>query len=864
MDNFLIPGAGTSDMVTGSSALRLERALVLFASSVHNMYIVAPLSNALSDVPKQWLATSLNGTSLLSGGVYETTAYMPGTTVLVAYQEHTRTYSVQGPSVVCIIGSFPPDSLAPTDTTPWGNSMATEYAFKAGNNALTIAATEQLKQTSVIQDRNGGRLLEALPGDYILNTDTGAVLLMGKLYHLFGGGPMARIEFDGSSNTTKLTGYELHIDTAASHSYHGVEGNETRFLFRDKRSVSILESLGSADYDTAPLKETDEVQKLYGPVNEKQREFFRHNIFEGLLFDGIFDSLVVPNRKEGLTTNEVPKNPTVGTSLQERTYNGSIGEQALHSISSLKTYYVHAVTEFNEQQDSAPPADSSSKEWETELGITPENRAEFSSCLLEKFRDQEQLNTQRRGVAARKDNFKEFTRSEVLAEEGVAKEDAKTLKHPGKKQYCDLPASFTLTDPATGKSKVYYASESLIKQHEDGSVSITDGYGSEIRMVRGNIIITCANDIQLRPGRDKIELTGRNSIINSQSHVQIQSAKSDVRIKAETSLEVLSGNGGTGRLLLQNKGTAKEEDSEDEGVPSGIIMRSVSDTVVQGGNILVGLVSSSDLTETGFADSTSGVIAINASAGTASINAAVTTITATSALATSCVSNGSGSVMGMSVGNIGLYSAKLGLGTGALTINKAPDTVDLPLLKETASVIQVRTGTGTPSVDIAGSLRVAQNAVVSGSLGAGSVSAGRGAFGNATEHYSCAGGSAPAGFTVAEIKSAFEANAAKTSAQLLTKFAATAANAGVINATSFAYPRTTAYGIDDYSFYAGRWQLLAYTTMTDKWSEPSIKHPLLEDTAIFPGAEYWLKGKPALYYGLQEPVALTEYTINKI
>ena len=146
----------------------------------------------------------------------------------------------------------------------------------------------------------------------------------------------------------------------------------------------------------------------------------------------------------------------------------------------------------------------------------------------------------------------------------------------GNKQYYDLPDTIELKDPHTGKTYIYFKSSSGIRYDSDGSLVFYDGYGSEIRMTRGNIIISPASDLILRPGRDLHGMIGRHTAIVSNRDVTVHSSTSDVYIKGNHNVSVLSGVDGSGGMLIDDRGD------------TGILMRSLSMAAFTAKDLYVG------------------------------------------------------------------------------------------------------------------------------------------------------------------------------------------------------------------------------------------------------------------------------------
>ena len=109
-------------------------------------------------------------------------------------------------------------------------------------------------------------------------------------------------------------------------------------------------------------------------------------------------------------------------------------------------------------------------------------------------------------------------------------------------------------DHRKGDTKYFY-SRSVMAQLPDGSILIEDGYGSAIHMTGGNIHITCAGDVWMRPGRSSITWAGDDIVSRAGSSIDITASNADVRIKAERNMHVLAGNAttGVGGILLESR-----------------------------------------------------------------------------------------------------------------------------------------------------------------------------------------------------------------------------------------------------------------------------------------------------------------------
>jgi hypothetical protein len=121
----------------------------------------------------------------------------------------------------------------------------------------------------------------------------------------------------------------------------------------------------------------------------------------------------------------------------------------------------------------------------------------------------------------------------------------------------------------------YYRSRSMVKLHDDGSVSLEDGYGSQILLKGGSIFFTCVGDVWAQPGRNFVAWAPHDAILRAGNSADVSAAKGDVRLKAEKNLHVLSGNSGTGGTLLENRATGAPTSKDYEKTGQGVNSRGV-------------------------------------------------------------------------------------------------------------------------------------------------------------------------------------------------------------------------------------------------------------------------------------------------
>jgi len=98
----------------------------------------------------------------------------------------------------------------------------------------------------------------------------------------------------------------------------------------------------------------------------------------------------------------------------------------------------------------------------------------------------------------------------------------------------------------------YFGNMSFFTMHDDGSIAIGDGYGSQIVMTGGQIRLEAGGDVMLVSGSRVISM-GKEAIVRALDSVDISSSRKDVRVKAEKNLQLLGGNSGNGSVLIESK-----------------------------------------------------------------------------------------------------------------------------------------------------------------------------------------------------------------------------------------------------------------------------------------------------------------------
>jgi hypothetical protein len=116
------------------------------------------------------------------------------------------------------------------------------------------------------------------------------------------------------------------------------------------------------------------------------------------------------------------------------------------------------------------------------------------------------------------------------------------------------PVQKIFVDDRHGETE-YSGSRASISLLPNGGIAIRGGHGEEILLQGGNITLSAPGDLRCLFGRSAVTLAGDDIVLRAKNSVDMTATDHDVRIKAERTLDMVGGMGGSGRTLLENKST---------------------------------------------------------------------------------------------------------------------------------------------------------------------------------------------------------------------------------------------------------------------------------------------------------------------
>lgn len=470
------------------------------------------------------------------------------------------------------------------DHLKWRNFYNIDPYKANQHNALDDALNSMLTRTQLEQFRDFAHSVDqdALPGDFDIKDKFGANgMHVGRLLSQLHGSPLAYLDVEALYNTNRRIADRLEDHTITSFKVvtpeYAIE------------NIALDESEAFGLKDTAPFTEegTDNIEL----TDEQAIPFYRITRVTGPGIDG--DEQLILEFPKDADKHDSSNEPQI-LAKRRVSLTGSMSQASTASIFSVKSPDITGVLQLgyggtSKKDPDNPEFDDILEPYEGDVPEDPEDPkpdpadAIISDAAINKIIDKllssEYLEQLKKRML---ENGLSVSDSEkTLGKTYFEEEDLKPIGGPINAQQYALPKSITLKDPVSGRQQTYYASTSFISQEEDGSILIADGYGSEIRMSRGNIYISPALDLFFRPGRDLSSMVPRHQSYNSQGSCTINSDDA-MYVHATKDLKLAGATEGKGVVVLESRST------QDGETPGGLVIRSNRNVSLTGSDVYIG------------------------------------------------------------------------------------------------------------------------------------------------------------------------------------------------------------------------------------------------------------------------------------
>ena len=510
---------------------------------------------------------------------------------------------------------------------------------------------------------------DTLPGDIdIVNNNGPASIHVGKYLVQMKGSPMAFIDVSAIKDQIRMIASSIDRHTATTYEHISDE-------------VSVRDTATSAA-EAFGMPAGSDIEENWGDVEKFAVPFFRMQHTEGPSLDGIEDTVLAFPLDADMHTDstEPPVLYKARTAIS--------GERMIASakgFSSIKTPNIKAVMQYGynsvnprttdgeRRLDLLTPYDyTKSDEQEKEPSESFPGQSIMDAAInkvADKLMSEDYLPILKQRMAAAGLQVSENSLAARFTE-------APTKTGPTTKDNYSAPKQLILVDPVTGKTHTYFESTSFITQEPDGSILICDGYGSEIRLSQGNIIISPALDLQLRPGRDMWSLVPRHLALDAQQYITINSNKG-IYIRSTNDLQLAAATEGKGKLVLEC------DDARTKSTESGIVVRSLGNMSLTGHDLYIGVNTGTSKTEGRIEGTeTPGSIILDAGSNGVLMERS-TRHTTDTGLFTVVAAGNRNSALTVAPGSIGLYAEVL----------IAPCQVNMSTLADTQKISVIRDGT---------------------------------------------------------------------------------------------------------------------------------------------------------------------------
>lgn len=545
---------------------------------------------------------------------------------------------------------------------------------------------------------------DILPGDYdIIDKQGLAGIHIGRYIAQLRGSPLCFIDASNISNTIRIVAPNIQNHTITTESILS-NGYEIHNI-----AINGSEAFGHSNTKVVELQEDPSFNNMFSGVSQSAIPFYRFQNIKGGLIGGKED-LVISYIDSQFVHNRFNEPYTIAK--DRLSLDGSRSIISAYQFRSIKSPFINSVVQ-----------NGYNKEINTESNqFIDENRVAYKYEELEPNSNNVSFNIDDTALylgynsISRNEYIKIY--SELWAYEGlgVTSKDhtlgssftTQPQVGPVSTSQYPLPPYIELTDPITKEKKKYYNSESFISQEADGSILIKDGYGSEIRMSRGNIYISPSLDLFIRPGRDLSCMVPRYSTINTQDHLTLNTNKS-IYIRAMEDCKIVCGTSELGNLLLQCNGN-----KQVDGMPNGVIIKSSNDVSISGQGSIYVLRNNNDGKEKDITDSPQqGYIIIDGGTNGSIINKSYFYLVDSPTYIVCATNEESTSAFTVSKNNIGLYTLNI---IAPATISQAKLKTGLFIKSfKNGALTDIRVNTGDNNDLICyGNLLVKDNCIVNG------------------------------------------------------------------------------------------------------------------------------------------------------
>lgn len=529
--------------------------------------------------------------------------YQPGTRVLVhLFRNPSSGYGI-------ILGSVP--SLVDDGNTVFSDSVVQGSGVGTKQDDHYRQYIRLLSDEGGAVDFSNNAPVDQLSIDWGIMSETGVGIHIDPFMSFIRSDELHGLWCYAAGHTT-LAGYSLDVVTSCANiEYRDDEGELTYYRGESPYAWEALGYLSLPAESDQLYREVSAVDVQYEkplaaiePANDKQTSFVRYEEFGGYLGQCRMRHVVAPPQGGQSYYTTDFDSPLVGLFREQIGLDGSYAIQSAKQLIFAKRSLIPVPRRKRKQADQSDAADSLANENYKFAGAYGEAAEHIVHDIeLADGTQQAQLvaTADVFNVHAHVFNWKGLhpfqyhTGDFDMPEESDVYEELQKLGNGIQwivPNFDQLSTSSWLPRPEAYQLKIdhrfdyvkYFALMSHLTMNDDGSIVLAGGNGETITLTGGNILLSCPGDVYLQPGKNVIALAGKDAVVRAHKSVEVTAANEAIRLKAQTDLQMLSGNGGVGGTLIENRATSTIQEYPKEGGnkinASGIVLKASESHVV--------------------------------------------------------------------------------------------------------------------------------------------------------------------------------------------------------------------------------------------------------------------------------------------
>jgi len=551
-----------------------------------------------SDFSMSMLGTDIMYASSGLQGTRPHMQYLPGTVVLCYKPENSAT--------CYILGVLP--RLTESATTNFPEWI---QPFSAIGLQDDQPHKSNMDLVGVKYNFNEGRPYDAMPGDYGLSNPLGMMFNMGLSSITLRAGMTAGLWMFQLNQEVRLAAHNYRLWTALTEHTEGQDEGENYAVTRSSPypwemmgvkkygdSVSADVPLAAVTEDKDPEWRAGNTAAPFDTVAPDQDMLPRISTFGGVLGDLSREVISAPPADFTGVETQSNKTNNIGLSETVKHMDGSVVISSTKSLTFQKDVFIPVPKVLRAADDSTGNTNINNDSeylFAGLFGVGKTTLEEFtrnpSVSAASQLRDRTAWSRHKLGLSNLHTKSKDFHVSKEADTEGYNDEsvDQSIFKAENKRFNLELPKVVNhQIDHREGNTRKFYKARSLVNLNDDGSITIEDGWGSQILMEKGNIILSCQGDVIVANGRNFSVMAPNDINLRAGHCLDASAGNGDVRIKAEKNLHMLGGNSGTGGVLVESRGEGNKQDFDGKHgtdvQSSGIILKATQGTVAAFGN----------------------------------------------------------------------------------------------------------------------------------------------------------------------------------------------------------------------------------------------------------------------------------------